>query len=74
MPRAKGHDGEEVRQLERRENTSFGLRRTVNDLQLVKLRITQALRRKPELSELLDPALGEIEEVIERLRTFTTED
>ena len=46
------------------ELIQFNLRTEPENLQIVDLRITQAIRRNPNLKELLEPALAEISEVL----------
>lgn len=57
MSRPPGFDKTAKEQREKREDTSFNLRLIPDELAFIKLRIEQALRRKPELADLLYPAL-----------------
>lgn len=53
-------------QREELENGLLGLRRALADMELIELRIRQAKRRSG-LKDLLDPALGDIVTVRERI-------
>ena len=54
------------------ELVNFNLRTEPENLQLIELRITQALRRHDSLKELLEPALAEINEVLKMNRQSLT--
>jgi hypothetical protein len=66
MSRTKGHNGAAVAALERSEDNSFALTRARQDLEIVKLRVRQALKRGGP-KELLEPAVTLIDETIERI-------
>jgi len=64
MPRAKGHDKKATKRLEGLELVKFNLRLMPDELKLVRLRITQAIRRDDGLRNLLEPAGEEIEQLL----------
>lgn len=70
MSRHAGHNGAKVAELESAENICFGLKRVQQDTELVRLRVSQAIRRGGP-RDLLEPAidlLNEIDETIARIR------
>ena len=67
MSRLKGCDKREVERRERDEDTSFSLARSVQDLELAKLRVRQAIKRTG-LNDLLLPAIELIEETQKRIQ------
>jgi hypothetical protein len=66
MSRVKGHTGEAVVRLELDECRQFAIIRAIQDLAIVRLRVSQAIRRYGA-KDLLTPALETIEEVIRKL-------
>lgn len=69
MPRSKGHTKAVTRRLEGIELVQFNLRLMPDELKLVRLRISQAVRRDEGLKDLLDPA----QVTIDRLLSWTGE-
>lgn len=67
MSRKAGHDKSAVQDRERKEDQGFALKRAEDDLELVKLRVNQAIRRGAP-KDLLEPAVTLIDETIERIR------
>lgn len=65
MSRSKGHDKAATQRLEGIETIQFNLRASPEPLKLAKLRITQAIRRDGNLKDLLQPAVDEIDRVLE---------
>lgn len=63
--KAKGYTKATAIRREGLELLSFNLRTEPENLEIVQLRITQALRRNESLKELLEPALTEINAVLE---------
>jgi len=65
MPRTKGHDKTQAQRLERMHTIQFNLRTEPTNLEIIRLRITQAIRRHDDLKDLLEPALAEINGAME---------
>lgn len=61
MSRAKGHDKAQTLRLENFHTVQFNLRMTPKRLEIIRLRITQAINRHASLTDLLDPARNEID-------------
>jgi len=64
MSRSKGHDKQAAIKLQRIETIQFNLKAEPEALKLVRLRITQAIRRDESLKDLLQPAADEIDQVL----------
>ena len=69
MSRSKGQDKAAGKRREGLELAQFSLRLMPDELALVRLRISQAIRRDERLAELLGPA----SETIERVLGWTSE-
>lgn len=65
MPRTKGHDKSQTKRLEQMHTIQFNLRTEPINLEIIRIRITQAIRRHDDLKDLLEPALAEINGAME---------
>lgn len=73
MPRTKGSDGRCARMREHLESAKAHQVRSRLDLQLVELRIRQAIRREAALADLLQPAIELAENLLQRQERYQEE-
>jgi hypothetical protein len=71
MSRVKGHDRAATQARQEAEGARFNIAFVHEELALQKLRIEQAIRRRPELAELLLPAIENAEEIKRLIKEIT---
>ena len=67
MSRSSGYGKDAVEMRERNEDVMFSLARAAADLEIAALRVRQAIARKPDLADLLEPAEELINASISRI-------